>query len=122
MSPAPPSLPPIVAGGVSKPALARAARMAAAWYGPSCTLEESATYRKEILRLMDSVGRDATGFEFHARLNDPISDESVSRAASLGFEHLVIPLSASLATTEAKVDRVHVLGQQIAAATGRRKS
>lgn len=122
MSPAPPSVPPIVVGGVSRPALARAARVANAWYGPSCTLEESAGYRQEILRLMAAAGRDATGFEFHARLNDPISDESVSRAESLGLEHLVIPLSASLATPEAKVERVKLLGQQIAAATGRRQT
>jgi probable F420-dependent oxidoreductase len=119
MSPAPPSLPLLVVGGVSKPALKRAARLAGAWYGPSCTLEESATYRAEILRLMDTAGRDATGFEFHARLNDPISEESVSRAASLGFEHLVIPLSAALSTPEAKIERVKLLGEQIAAATGR---
>jgi probable F420-dependent oxidoreductase len=120
MSPAPPSLPRIVVGGVSRPALARAARMAGAWYGPSCTLEESAAYRKEILRLMDAAGRDSTGFEFHARLNDAVSEESVSRAASLGFEHLVIPLPASLSTVEAKVEHVKLLGKQIAAVTGRR--
>jgi probable F420-dependent oxidoreductase len=120
MSPAPPSLPHIVVGGVSRPALERAARVAGAWYGPSCTLEESAGYRKEILRLMDAAGRDTTGFEFYARLNDAITEESMSRAASLGFEHLVIPLSASLSTVEAKVERVTLLGKQIAAVAGRR--
>jgi hypothetical protein len=67
---------------------------------------------------MTAAGRDATGFEFHARLNDPVSDESVSRAESLGFEHLVIPLSASLASHHAKVERIKLLGRQIAAATG----
>jgi hypothetical protein len=44
----------------------------------------------------------------------------VSRAASLGFEHLVIPLPASLSTVEAKVEHVKLLGKQIAAVTGRR--
>jgi probable F420-dependent oxidoreductase len=122
MSPALTSLPRIVVGGVSRPALARAARLAGGWYGPSCTLEEAAKHRDEILRLMDAAGRDAAGFEFHARLNDPISEESVSRAASLGFEHLVIPLSASLSTPEAKVERVKFLGQQITEATGRRRT
>jgi len=118
MSPKLSSVPPIVVGGVSRPALARAARIATAWYGPSCTLEQSAGYRQEILRLMTAAGRDATGFEFHARLNDPVSNESVSRAESLGFEHLVIPLSAALASHDAKVERIKLLGRQIAAATG----
>jgi probable F420-dependent oxidoreductase len=122
MSPAPPSVPPIVVGGVSRPALARAARIASGWYGPSCTLEQSAEYREEIRRLMAAAGRDASGFEFHARLNEPISEESVSQAASLGFEHLVIPLSASLTTPEAKVERVKLLGRQIAAATSRHRT
>jgi probable F420-dependent oxidoreductase len=122
MSPALLSLPRIVVGGVSRPALSRAARMAGAWYGPSCTLEEAAGYRQEILRLMAAAGRDASGFEFHARLNDPISDESLSRAESLGFENLVIPLPATLRTAEEKVERVKMLGEQIATAIGRRRT
>ncbi len=117
MSPSP-SLPPsIIVGGVSNPALARAARLADGWYGPSCPLEEAASYRENIFRRLADVGRDTTGFEFYVRFNDPVSPRSVSRARSLGFEHLVIPLPRDLASVEEKTDQVRRLGEQIAAAT-----
>ena len=117
LSPLLPTPPKVIVGGVSKPALVRAARLADAWFGPSCSLEQSAGYRDEILRLLAVNGRDGTGFEFHCRLNDPISREAIGRAEAFGIEHLVIPLSAALTSRDDKVSRVALLGQQITAAT-----
>jgi probable F420-dependent oxidoreductase len=110
--------PKIIVGGTSRPALARAARLADGWYSPSCTLEESAGYRAELLRLLEANGRDAAGFEFHCRLNDAIDGGSLKRAEALGLDHLVIPLPASLTTPQEKAARVESLAEQIAAAGG----
>ena len=117
MSPAPSPPPPIVIGGVSNAALARAVRFGDAWYGPSCSLEESAKYRDEILRRLSDAGRGGTSFDFYVRLNEQVSRESLSRANEFGFEHLVIPLSSSLSRLEEKSDRILRLGEQIAEAT-----
>lgn len=113
MAPGLDSPPEIVVGGVSKAALERAARLGDAWYGPSCPLEESVSYRDEILRLLVAAARDSEAFQFYCRLNDPISTESLSRARSLGFEHLVLSLPSSLTKLDQKLDRVAELADQI---------
>jgi probable F420-dependent oxidoreductase len=113
MSPRLDTPPPIVIGGVSKPALNRAARLGDAWYGPSCSLDESAGYRDEILRRLAAVGREPAGFRFYCRLNDQIGPESLSHARQLGLEHLVVSLPYTLVELEQKLERITELGMQI---------
>jgi probable F420-dependent oxidoreductase len=104
MSP-PVAPPPVIVGGVSDAAFERAARLGDGWYGPSCTLEESAGYRDAIAARLAARGRDAAGFEFWARLNTPVPEE-VERARALGFERLVVPVPYSLASLDAKLTRI----------------
>ncbi len=112
MSP-PVSPPPVIVGGVSEPALERAARLADGWYGPSCPLEESARYRDAIVARLRQHGRDADGFVFWSRLNQP-NAEQVERARELGLDRLVIPVPYTLASLEEKLRRI----EEIAGAIG----
>jgi len=117
MAPPPDPMPPIVVGGVSKPALERAARLGDAWYGPACSLDESAEYRDVIVRLLAAAGRDPEGFRFHCRLKDPVDGESLSRAQALGLDDFVMAVPYSVAGLGEKLDRIAALADQVERAT-----
>jgi probable F420-dependent oxidoreductase len=117
MAPSPEPMPPIIVGGVSKPALRRAARLGDAWYGPACSFEESAAYRDEILRLLAEAGRDRANFRFHARLNSPVDAQSLSRARAMGLEDFVLVVPYSVAGLDEKLDRIASLADEIQRAT-----
>ena len=104
MSPPVPA-PPVIVGGVSAPALERAARLGDGWYGPSCPLEESAGYRDAILEGLAGHGRDGGGFQFWARLNRP-TEEEVETARRLGLDRLVIPIPYTLGSLDEKLARI----------------
>lgn len=111
MSP-PVAPPPVIVGGVSPSALDRAARLGDGWYGPSCSLEESARHRDSILTRLGHLGRDAQDFSFWARLNQPDRDQ-VERARQLGLDRLVVPVSHGLGSLEAKVDWVQAVAREV---------
>jgi probable F420-dependent oxidoreductase len=109
LSPAPISEIPVIIGGASGAALARAARIAAGWYGPNCTLEESAAHREGLLRHLAEFGRDADQFQFYCRLPNNSTARDVEHAMKMGFRDLVISLPRSrndLAATIEQVDEI----------------
>jgi probable F420-dependent oxidoreductase len=116
--PVPP--PPVIVGGVSKPALERAARLGDGWYGPSCTLEESAAYRDAIVLRLSNHGRDAQPFAFWARLNRP-DEEQIDLARRLGLDRLVIPIPYTLQTLEEKLARIDEVARNIGLVKERRR-
>lgn len=116
MAPAVPP-PPLIVGGVSEPALERAARLGDGWYGPSCPLEESARYRDSIVERLRRNGREPEGFAFWARLNQPVA-EQVARARELGLDRLVIPVPYSLDSLSQKLERISEIAEAVAVAPG----
>jgi probable F420-dependent oxidoreductase len=98
--------PPIVIGGISKPALRRAARLGDGWYGPSVPLEQSVGARDAIAAQRAELGRDGE-FAYWARVPVPVERDEVLRFRAAGFERVAIT-GASLtrrdAPTQAKLD------------------
>jgi probable F420-dependent oxidoreductase len=97
---------PIVVGGLSRPAIRRAARLGDGWFGPACPLEQAVAARDAILAERRTLGLDGRPFAVSARIELPVERDRVLRFFEAGFDHLVItgaklavrsePLSARL--------------------------
>ncbi len=78
--------PPIVIGGQSRPALARAARVADGWYGFGLTVDAAARIVDELLRLR-AGGKP---LEISLTTFEPLTDALVARAETVGIDRLVV--------------------------------
>lgn len=84
MCPAPRRPVPIWVGGLSKPALRRAARLGDGWIGTGQTPDEAESYLTELARLRAEAGRDAEPFDALVPLTTPPDPETLARLAALG--------------------------------------
>jgi probable F420-dependent oxidoreductase len=82
--------PPIIVGGITPPALRRAARLGDGWFGPACPLAESIAAREAIEAERRRVGRDHLPFSYHVRITDPWNAAEWSSFADAGFEDVVV--------------------------------
>jgi probable F420-dependent oxidoreductase len=82
--------PPVLWGGVSAPALKRAARLCDGWFGPPSRLEETVAVREQLLRNLDEAGRDAAPFCIWARAAESIDAAVLARYRDAGFAHLAL--------------------------------
>lgn len=87
--PVPPPIP-IVVGGISRPAIRRAARLGDGWFGPSCSLEDAVAARDAITAERAAAGRKHVPFATWARVDLPVDREQVRRFADAGFDRLTI--------------------------------
>jgi probable F420-dependent oxidoreductase len=89
---------PILLGGLSKPALRRAARLGDGWYGPACSLDESLAARRAI-----EAERAAHGltepYVYYVRVAPPLNASVVRAYLDAGFDQLVVA-TAKLADTK----------------------
>lgn len=84
---------PLVFGGSSPRALARAARHGDGWYNPSAFgLERCAEIREAIERRRAAQGTDDRPFTYHLKLPLPCDRTTVARYRRQGFDELVVPM------------------------------
>ena len=82
--------PPIIVGGLTPPALRRAARIGDGWFGPACPLEEAVAARETIEAERRRLGRDDLPFSYHVRITDPWDAAERSAFAAAGFEDIIV--------------------------------
>jgi probable F420-dependent oxidoreductase len=90
MTPAPEPAPPIVVGGLTPPALRRAARIGDGWFGPNAPLEETIAARDVIDAERRRLGRDPLPFRYYVRVADPWDDAELASFAAAGFDDVVV--------------------------------
>jgi alkanesulfonate monooxygenase SsuD/methylene tetrahydromethanopterin reductase-like flavin-dependent oxidoreductase (luciferase family) len=101
MSPAPARPLPVWVGGISKPALRRAARLGDGWIGTGQTPEQASEILAELARLRAAAGRAAQPFETIVPLVVPperdllrrLADQGASGTVSYPFTYTVGPTS-----------------------------
>lgn len=85
---------PIVVGGLSPPALRRAALRGDGWFGMVGSLEETLETRSHIEALREEAGRSQEPFTYHPRLPDPADRQLLDRYQEAGFDAVVLSLKA----------------------------
>jgi alkanesulfonate monooxygenase SsuD/methylene tetrahydromethanopterin reductase-like flavin-dependent oxidoreductase (luciferase family) len=85
MSPAPARPVPIWIGGLSRPALRRAARRGDGWIGTGQTPDQAAAYLEELARLRREAGREAEPFDALVPLTTPPDPDGLARLAERGM-------------------------------------
>jgi alkanesulfonate monooxygenase SsuD/methylene tetrahydromethanopterin reductase-like flavin-dependent oxidoreductase (luciferase family) len=80
--------PPIVIGGTSPPALARAARYDG-WYGFGQTVEQAAGIVRDLKRLRTEAGRAGEPFEISLTTFEPLTPELMAQAGSAGIDRII---------------------------------
>jgi probable F420-dependent oxidoreductase len=90
MTPAADPAPPIIVGGLTAPALRRAARIGDGWFGPAASLAEVVRARDSIEAERRRLGRDHLPFQCWVRVADPWSPAELASFAEAGFEDLVV--------------------------------
>jgi len=89
MSPAPAEPIPVLVGGVSEPALKRAAAIADGWISDLHTSDELAALIEKVKRYREQSDRAGEPFEIFASVSDAYDMRGYERLASLGVDHLV---------------------------------
>lgn len=82
--------PPILWGGTSAPALARAARLCDGWFGAPSPLEQTIAVREQLHNNLRAEGRDPAQFTIWARAAESIDASVLARYRDAGFEHVVL--------------------------------
>jgi probable F420-dependent oxidoreductase len=90
MNPAAEPAPPIVVGGLTPPALRRAARVGDGWFGPAASLADAVRARDTIEAERRTLGRDHLPFRYWIRIGDPWSEAEAASIAAAGFEDVVV--------------------------------
>jgi probable F420-dependent oxidoreductase len=90
MNPAAEPAPPIIVGGLTAPALRRAARVGDGWFGPAATLEDAVQARQTIEAERRRLGRDGLPFRYWVRITDPWNAAERASLAKAGFEDVVV--------------------------------
>lgn len=121
LSPAPSAPVPIFIGGVSGPALRRAAACDG-WLGSGHTLEQAEQILGELGRLRKEIGRDGEPFEAIVPLVTPPDGDSLRRIEDLGATGTVhYPFSYTVgpdATLQQKLDAMTRFGDEVIAKLG----
>jgi probable F420-dependent oxidoreductase len=89
MLPAPPGPVPIVLGGLSEPALRRAARLGDGWISDLHTTRELAEAIGRLRAYREECGRGAEPFEIFAACSDAFGVEGARRLEEVGVTHLL---------------------------------
>ncbi|MEE2692726.1 MAG: TIGR03619 family F420-dependent LLM class oxidoreductase [Pseudomonadota bacterium] len=80
---------PIIVGGISPAAVARAAAVGDGWVAPKLPFEQLLSIRERITKLRQGAGRGSEPFEYHMHM--PSADiEVAQRWEDAGFEHGVV--------------------------------
>jgi probable F420-dependent oxidoreductase len=82
--------PPIVVGGLTAPALRRAARIGDGWFGPAATLDEAQHARATIAAERRRLGRDHLPFDHWVRIADPWSRADLDAILAAGFDNVAV--------------------------------
>lgn len=88
MTPAPPGPVPVYVGGMSEPALRRAARHDG-WISDLISIAEAAEYRQRIEDERQRLGRTDVEFSMIASLNDAVALDDYRRAADVGVTDIL---------------------------------
>jgi probable F420-dependent oxidoreductase len=89
-SPRPEPAVPLIFGGVTGPALRRAARHGAGWYGPNTDLEETLAVVNKLKGMLKRAGRNSDDFQFWSRCFGRPTLENVTRYREAGIDRLTI--------------------------------
>jgi probable F420-dependent oxidoreductase len=98
--------PPIVIGGHSPAALARAARAGDGWYGFGLSVDAAAPLVQELRRLRAVAGRAERPFEVSLTTFETLEPALVERAAAAGVDRLIVFPTVSAANLEATVREI----------------
>ena len=90
LSPAAEPAPPVIVGGLTPPALRRAARIGDGWFAPASTLDEVVAAREAIDAERRSLGRDHLPFRIWVRLRDPWNASERNSFRSAGFDDVTV--------------------------------
>jgi alkanesulfonate monooxygenase SsuD/methylene tetrahydromethanopterin reductase-like flavin-dependent oxidoreductase (luciferase family) len=108
---------PIVFGGLTEPAIARAARLGDGWYGVPGL---DATRLVEIRDLVKSERGGLDNFEFHVRLGPTFDPEEAPTLVDLGFDRIVVPWECLWSSEErltlpidGKIDRLRAVAARL---------
>ncbi|HEY3484996.1 MAG TPA: LLM class flavin-dependent oxidoreductase [Ilumatobacteraceae bacterium] len=108
---------PIVFGGLSDPAVRRAARLGDGWYGvPGLDLDRVAEVRDIVAEERGSLD----GYELHVRLSPEFTQHDVDRLVDLGIDRIVVPWESLWSSEErrslgaaGKVDRLQAVADRL---------
>jgi probable F420-dependent oxidoreductase len=98
--------PPIVIGGHSSAALARAARFGNGWYGFGLTVDAAAPLIRDLAGRRAAAGRTDEAFEISLTTFEPLTPELVERAAAAGVHRLIVMPVVPAGELEATVRRL----------------
>ena len=119
MLPAPSERIPLYVGGVSEPALRRAARLGDGWVGSGHTPEQAGELLQELAKLREQAGRSADPFEAIVPLVVPPDFDTLRRLSELGASGTVnYPFVYTVgpgATLEQKLDMMKRVGDEVVA-------
>ncbi len=119
MSPAPSEPIPILIGGMSKPALARAARLGDGWLGAGNTPKEAAELLRELRRMREQAGRAHEPFEAIVPLTVPPDLDTLRELGELGASGTVnypfVYTVGAGAPLEQKLDMLKHYGDEVIA-------
>jgi probable F420-dependent oxidoreductase len=122
MSPTPPGEVPIWVGGLSEPALRRAARLGDGWISDLHTLEELRGIAAKLAGYRAESERAGRPFSIAAAVKDAFTLDGYRRAAEVGVTHLQtmpwIFYAGGKDTLEAKCDGIRRFGDEIVAKLG----
>ena len=97
---------PLVFGGHSRPALARAARRGQGWFGPNVDLDRTRALTATLDQLREQAGRDGLPFTHYVRVVGDLDLDTVRRYQDAGYEHLVISPFTRLPAGSGVADRL----------------
>jgi hypothetical protein len=80
----------VVVGGLTPPALRRAARLGDGWFGPYAPLDEALRAREAIEAERRRLGRDHLPFHYWVRVADPWNTAELASFVEAGFEDIVV--------------------------------
>ncbi len=89
MSPAPTKPVPMIIGGMTKPALRRAARIGDGWVSANVTTAELATSIADLRAALEAEGRDPSAFEIIVIATDAFDRETFARVEELGVTEAI---------------------------------
>jgi len=90
LSPAAEPPPPVIVGGLTAPALQRAARIGDGWFAPASSLDDAVAARTTIDAERRRLGRDHLPFRIWVRLGNPWSAAERARFRDAGFEDVTV--------------------------------
>jgi probable F420-dependent oxidoreductase len=119
MSPAPDKPIPIYCGGLSKPALRRAARLCDGWINVVHTVDELGAFVSQLKELRAEYGRDGEPFEVIGASSEAFNVDGYKRLGDVGVTSTIaVPwqlYDADIDSVEAKCDSIRRFGDEVIA-------